>query len=105
MTASRTIAPERVGRRHLADFGPGEQVANFGDVVDGEDEAAGEILEDPGGAREVGARERLSAVVRLGAPIGQVEVEQGAGAVVAGEELDARGQERAGANPRKWMML
>ena len=89
MTASRTTAPEGVGRRHLADFGSGEQVANFGDVVDGEDGAAGEVLEDPGEAREVGARERLAAVVRLGAPLGRVEVEQGAAAVVAGEELDA----------------
>ncbi len=51
--------------------------------------AAGEVLEDLGEAREVGAGERRAAVVRLGAPIGRVEIEQRSRAVVAGEACRA----------------
>ncbi len=37
-----------VGRRDLVEFGPGEQGADLGDVIEGEDEPAGEVLEDLG---------------------------------------------------------
>ncbi len=77
---------DHVGRSHLDDVEPAEQLADARCVVDRQRKVPldpGELVPE---THEVGANEHIMAIVGLATPIGRVEVERHVSAIVALDE-------------------
>lgn len=98
----------RVRRLGRSDVEPRERRARARRVVDRQNEAPLDLRQLVGELVEVGTAEHVLAVIGLAAPIGRIEVEQHAGAVIAADEVgvaelldhDAGQSSRPGRRPR-----
>jgi hypothetical protein len=83
--ALRRAGPERVrrlGRRHME---PRERRPRPRRVIDRQDEAALDPRQLVGELAEIGSAEHVLAVIGLAAPVGRIEVEQHASAIIAAD--------------------
>ena len=65
-----------VGESECFEVEPGENLADLGGVIDGENEAPFDLAQHISHGGKIIAREHLFAIIALTAPMGRIEVEQ-----------------------------
>lgn len=81
------MVADGVGGRDRVDPRSGEDLANLGHVIDRHQEAALEGAQVVGQAGKIALAEHRLAIVVLAAPIGRVEIEERARAVITRQEV------------------